>query len=302
MIKILWITFFWIVLITGQTPALEITSLAPVRGTPGTLVGISGGPFSLQTQPFLGEQYVSPLQILENYIDFTVPYLPPGNYSLTVQDNTMVAAQSYLFEVMAPTPQITNLSPSILDICTMTPENKLQVNGRNFLPGAVLLVNDRVVSSRVISSTSLEAQLPGFQNPGVYGVSVRNPDGATSLPHSLGINSIPEINSVERGAEFVNYYEVIIHGKNFLFNSTLVVKEPEANTIGQTYLQLFFVPIKRSQGEMDINAPQRNRLIYVDCQTLIYLRYPSSFQNKDLGLQVFNPDGQNTNQHFVVLP
>lgn len=300
--KILWITFFWIVLITGQTPALEITSLAPVRGTPGTLVGISGGPFSPQTLPFLGEQYVSPLQISENYIEFTVPYLPPGNYSLTVQDNTMSAAQSYLFEVMAPTPQITNLSPSILDVCTMTPENQLQVNGRNFLPGAVLLVNDRVVSSRVISSTSLEAQLPGFQNPGVYGVSVRNPDGATSLPHSLGVNSIPEINSVERGAEFVNYYEVIIHGKNFLFNSTLVVKEPEASTIGQTYLQLFFVPKKRSQGGMDINAPQRNRLIYVDCQTLIYLRYPSSFQNKDLGLQVFNPDGQNTNQHFVVLP
>lgn len=300
--KVSWITFFWIVLITVQTPALEITSLAPIRGTPGTLVGISGGPFSSQTQTFLGEQYISPLQTSENYIEFTVPYLPPGNYSLTVQDNTMATGQSYLFEVMAPTPQITNLSPSILDVCTMTPENQLQVNGRNFLPGAVLLVNDRVVPSRVSSSTSLEAQLPGFQTPGVYGVSVRNPDGATSLPHSLGVNSIPEINSVERGADFVNYYEVIIHGKNFLYNSTLVVKEPEASTIGQTYLQLFFVPQKRSQGGMDINAPQRNRLIYVDCQTLIYLRYPSSFQNKDLGLQVFNPDGQKTNQHFVVLP
>ena len=64
--KIPWVMFVYIVLITGQTLALEITSLAPVRGTPGTLVGISGGPFSTQTQPFLGEKYVAPRITLNN--------------------------------------------------------------------------------------------------------------------------------------------------------------------------------------------------------------------------------------------
>jgi hypothetical protein len=302
--KIPWVTFVCIVLITGQTLALEITSLAPVRGTPGTLVGISGGPFSPQTQPFLGEQYVAPRITLKNYMEFTVPYLPPGNYTLTVQDNTMVAAQTYQFEVMAPTPQVTNINPRILDACPIDPLNQLQINGRNFLPGAVLLVNDRVVPSRVISSTSIEAQMPGLRKPGVYGVSVSNQDGATSLPHSLWVNSTPEINSVERGADFVNHYEVIIHGKNFLFNSTLVVKEPEDSTIGQTYQQLSFVSRNNptSQGGLDTIAPQKNRLIYVDCQTLIYHRYPTSFQDKDLGLQVFNPDGRMTDQYYVALP
>lgn len=298
--KIPWITFACIALITGQTLALEVTSLAPIRGTPGTQVGISGGPFSPQTQPFLGERYVAPRIISENYMDFTVPNLPPGNYTLTVQDNTMVAAQTYQFEVMSPTPQVTDINPSILDACSMDPLNQLQINGRNFLQGAVLLVDDRVVPSRVISSTTIKAQLPGFQKPGVYGVSVRNRDGGTSLPHSLWVNSNPEINSVERGADFVNHYEVIIHGKNFLLNSTLVVKEPEDSALGQTYQRLSSLSPKSAMSQVNI-SPQGNRLVYVDCQTLIYYRYLTS-RTKDLGLQVFNPDGRKSDQYSVALP
>jgi len=295
-----WVTFACIALITGQALALEITSLAPVRGTPGTLVGIGGGPFSPQTQPFLGELYVVPRTILKNYMEFTVPFLPPGKYTLTVQDNTMVAAQTYQFEVMAPSPQVTNINPSILDACSIAPLNHLQINGRNFLPGAVLLVNDRVIPSRVISSTSIEAQLPSLQEPGVYGVSVSNQDGAKSLPHSLWVNSTPEIDSVEHGADFVTYYEVIIHGKNFLFNSTLVVKEPEDSALGETYQQLSSVSPESAVSQVSI-SPQGNRLIYVDCQTLIYQRYRTS-QAKDLRLQIFNPDGRKTGMYSVDLP
>jgi hypothetical protein len=298
--KIPWVTFACIALITGQALALEITSLAPVRGTPGTQVGISGGPFSLQTQPFLGENYVAPRIISENHMNFTVPNLPPGNYALTVQDNTMVAAQTYQFEVMFPTPQVTKINPSILDACSIDPLNQLQINGRNFRQGAVLLVNDRVVPSRFINATTIEAKLPKFQKPGVYGVSVSNRDGATSLPHSLWVNSTPEINSVERGADFVNHYEVIIHGKNFQFDSTLVVKEPEDSTLGQTYQRLSSLSPKSAASQVNV-SPQGNRLTYVDCQTLIYYRYRTS-QTKELGLQVFNSDGRKSDQYSVDLP
>jgi len=262
-------------------------------------VGIGGGPFSSQTQPFLGEQYIAPRTILKNYMEFTVPYLPPGVYTLTVQDNTMVAANSYQFEVIAPTPQVTNINPSILDACPIDSFNHLQITGRNFLPGAVLLVNDRVVPSTVISSTSIETQLPGFQEPGVYGVSVRNQLGATSLPHSLWVNSTPVIYSIEQGADFVNYYEVIIHGKNFLFNSTLVVKEPEDSAINQTYQQLSSGSPQNASSQ--VSASPQNRLIYVDCQTLIYHRYRTS-RAKDMRLQIFNPDGRKTDLYHVTLP
>ncbi len=76
--KIPWITFVCIFLIAGQTLALEITSLAPVRGTPGTLVAISGGPFSPQTQPFLGEQYVAPPDNLKKLYGIRGPLFIPG--------------------------------------------------------------------------------------------------------------------------------------------------------------------------------------------------------------------------------
>jgi hypothetical protein len=302
--KSLWATLMLLILAAPQSQALDITSLAPNRGTPGTLVAIDGGPFSPQAQAVIGEQYTTPRVVFENHLEFLVPNLPPGNYLLTVQDNTAVARQSFQFEVMAPTPEVSSLSPRMLDICSGDSQNQILVNGRNFLPGAVVLLNGNVVPSERQSSTAMEAQLMDFQKPGVYGVTVRNPDGGLSLPYSLSVNSVPEIYSIERGAEFVTYYEIIIHGKNFQFNSTLVLQEPGNSNSGQNDQQLSFTPRSSSSSEGGGTniAPQRDRLIYVDCQTLIYRRYPSSFQGKELGLQIFNPDGGNTGLHYVNMP
>jgi len=300
----LWATLMVLFLSTAQSHALDITALAPNRGTPGTLVAIDGGPFSPQAQPVIGEQYVSPRVVFENHLEFLVPNLPPGNYLLTVQDATTVARQSFQFEVMAPTPEVSSLIPRTLDICSGDSENQIQVNGRNFLPGAAVLLNGNIVPSERLSSTAMEAQMTDFQKPGVYGVTVRNPDGGISLPYSLSVNSVPEIYSIERGAEFVTYYEIIIHGKNFQFNSTLVLQESGNSNFGQNTQQLSFTPRSSasSEGGGTTIAPQRDRLIYVDCQTLIYRRYPSSFQGKELGLQIFNPDGGNTGLHYVTMP
>jgi len=300
----LWATLMVLFLSTAQSHALDITALAPNRGTPGTLVAIDGGPFSPQAQPVIGEQYVSPRVVFENHLEFLVPNLPPGNYLLTVQDATTVARQSFQFEVMAPTPEVSSLIPRTLDICSGDSQNQIQVNGRNFLPGAAVLLNGNIVPSERLSSTAMEAQLTDFQKPGVYGVTVRNPDGGISLPYSLSVNSVPEIYSIERGAEFVTYYEIIIHGKNFQFNSTLVLQESGNSNFGQNPQQLSFTPRSSasSEGGGTTIAPQRDRLIYVDCQTLIYRRYPSSFQGKELGLQIFNPDGGNTGLHYVTMP
>lgn len=299
-----WATLVTLLLSTGQPLALDITSLAPIRGTPGTLVAIDGGPFSSKTQPFLGEHYVEPRIVQDNHLEFTVPLLPPGNYLLTVQDNAATAGQSFQFEVMAPTPQVSSLNPHTIDICQIDAQAEIQVNGRNFLPGAEILVNNKLIPGHVINATTLEAHLPEFQQSGVYGVMVRNPDGAISLPYSLSVNSTPEIFSVERGADFVTYYEIIIHGKNFLFNSIMVLQESESGSANRTYQQLSFVPRSDAPAEGDGRtiAPQSDRLIFVDCQTLIYQRHPYSFQNKELGLQIFNPDGGSTDLYYVSLP
>ncbi len=296
-----WVLLF---LIAGTAQALEVTSLAPTQGAPGTLVMIGGGPFSATTEIFLGETAVPPRAVLPNQIEIAVPFQPAGQYALTVRDQDSIASGGYRFDILAPTPQITSITPRTLDICTTENEHPLDVNGQNFLAGAVVLLDGTAVPSRVIDITTIEARLPRIQQPGIHGIAIRNPDGATSLPLSLSVNNIPEIDSVERGADTVNAYEMVIHGKNFQFDSILVVNEPQTSTLGQASQQLSFVPRRNTAAQEDPDnlTPQRNHLIFVDCRTLIYRRLPSSFQNKDLSLQVFNPDGGHTGLIHVTLP
>ena len=299
-----WMVLFYMAMGIAPVSAIEVVSLAPNQGAPGTLVEVGGGPFSGATEVFLGERFVPPLRVNESSLEFTVPYLRPGNYLLTVQNDRDVAEQNFNFEVLAPTPLISNIDPQNLDVCRPGPEAPLQVAGRNFLEGAVVLIDDVVVPTTFAGPASLEARLQGSRRPGVYGVKVRNPDGATSLPHSLWIDSIPEIISVEQGNEFVNYYEVVIHGKNFLASSTLVVREPDDSLIGQAWRQFSFGarPDRGGFGGGNTIAPQRDRLVYVDCQTLIYYRYSNISQEKELELTVINPEGHKTDPYFVSLP
>ncbi len=298
--KTMLIVLVGILLTTTQVHALELTALAPIRGTPGTLIAVYGGPFTPQTRLFLGEQYVEPRVILENQIEFTIPELDPGSYALTVQNDTVTAAQDYQFEVLSATPEIFGLEPRILDSCRPDDQSPVKVIGRNFQPGAQLVVNQNVMPSQRISQTLIEAEFTELETSGVYGVAVRNPDGATSLPHSLWIKDVPEIISVEQGESLVNSYQVIIHGKNFHFNSTLIVNEPADSTIGQTSQQLSFAARDNILGQA-VAGNEISSLSYVDCQTLIYHRYPS-WQDKELTLQIFNPDGRKTDPYHVSLP
>jgi hypothetical protein len=159
-----------------------------------------------------------------------------------------------------------------------------------------------VVASRTIDATSLQFRLPEMP-AGVYGVQVRNTDGAASLPHSLWINSLPEISTVERGGDYVNNYEMIIRGKNFFYNSILMVREPENSTFGRDYRQLAFrAGQDGSTGYGNFQAMPGEQLTYRDCTTLIYQRYPLDMQDKDLILQVINPDGKKTDPFPVTLP
>lgn len=292
-----------LLIVPGPAAALDVVSLAPGRGAPGTLVVVGGGPFAAGTQPFLGNHYVAPLRILEHRLEFTVPEIPPGDYLLTIQNESTVAESPFQFEVLAPTPDITELVPRNIDLCSTDSERLLEIDGRNFLAGAVAQVGDTVVPTRVVNATQLEARLPAFQQPGVYGVVVRNPDGEASLPHSLWVDGIPEISSVEQGEAFVDHYEMIVHGKNFLPNSILVVREPKGSTFGRNARQRSFIA---GNGGADRGAaevqPQRGRLTQVDCRTLVYDRYPTVFQTKTLELMVVNPDGHKTDTFYADLP
>lgn len=282
--------------------ALEITAVSPNRGAPASRVVLSGGPFSPQSRIYLGEQFVAATQVLPNQMVFTVPPLPPGSYSLTVQSDEDVAIQAFTFEILAAQPQIVAVTPNNLDFCADEAERLVLVEGRGFLPGALILLNGNAVSGRIVDDGRLEFRLPELP-AGVYGVEVRNPDGSSSIPHSLWINSVPEIASIERGDDFVNHYEIIVHGKNFFFNSILVVREPENTTVGKNFRQLTFHAGQGDPGgRRSIQAQPGEKLLYNDCRTLVYQRYPSTPQDKELTLQVINPDGKKTEPYTATLP
>lgn len=283
--------------------AMEITSVSPGRATPDARVVLTGGIFTPQSRVYLGEQFVAPLQLLPRQIEFVVPSLPPGTYSLTVQDDVDAAAQPFLFEVLAPHPQITAIDPPSVDVCADDVERTVRVFGRHFRPGTALLVGGNVVASRVVDEGTLELRLPGLP-AGVYGLEARNPDGTTSLPQSLWVTGVPEITGVERGGEFVNHYEVVIRGRNFFFNSILVVREPDTVAGGGSTRQLTYYAHRGAPGApggLTIGGGGES-LRFNDCRTLVYLRYPSNFQDKPLTLQVINPDGTKTAPYAMTLP
>ena len=166
-----------------------------------------------------------------------------------------------------------------------------------------MLLEVIVILPRIVSPTRIEARLRTFQQPGVYGLKVSNPDGAASLPHSIWVDGIPEISSVSQGATFLEYYEVIIQGKNFLPNSILIVKEPETSLTGQANRQFSFAAQGRGTSAGGaIIAPPRDRLTFIDCRTLVYDRYPTTTQSKSLQFSIVNPDGHRTDTYTADMP
>ena len=282
--------------------ALEITSVAPTRATPETRVVLTGGPFSQQSRIYLGEQFVPPIRMLPRQLEFIVPPLAPGTYSLTVQDDIDTAVQPFNFEVLASPPQLADVEPKNLDVCSDESERLVRVEGRNLSPETQLLLDGKAVGYRFIAPGAMEFRLPDLP-AGVYGIEARNPDGTSSLPQSLWVNNVPEITGVERGGDFVNHYEMIIRGKNFFYNSILVVREP--NTIaGSTDIRrLTYYANRGAPGAgSGAFATTGEALRYNDCGTLLYLRYPIDFQDKELTLQVINPDGRKTAPYVVTMP
>jgi hypothetical protein len=285
----------------GQT--LELTSVSPNRGVPGTPVRVTGGPFSSGAQVFFGAQLAATVDVRAGALTVIVPPLQPGSYALSVQDGNEAAWQSYTFEVLEPSPLISSISPRNIDACSDSGERRILVEGRHFLPGSALLLDGAAVAVRDRGRSRLEFDLPRGLQAGVYGVQVRNPGGASSLPHSLWVNNIPEIFQVELGNEYVNHYEVIIRGRNFYYNSTLTVSQPGSVLPDLAHRPLTLHAHEENLGLVpNVSPPQSDRLIYRDCQTLIYYRYPPSTQENELVLQVINPDGKNSEPFSVSLP
>jgi hypothetical protein len=279
--------------------AQEFTTVSPGTAAAGTAVTVSGGPFGTGVTVLLGGREIIPDQRTERQLVFTVPPLPDGTYPLSLREGDRTSSRSYNFRVHSPPPGILSLSPANIDECATESQRQVVVEGRHFQPGARVLLDGKVIAHTRSGESTLTFTVPPLP-AGIYGVQVINPDEKRSLPHSLWFNSIPEITSVRQGEDFVNYYELVIEGKNFTYNSVLVVSEYPSGAFDQPPQQ----KIVTAQGKTDplLGRTQGDNLYFSNCHTLIYNRYPYSTQLKRAILQVVNPDGKRTSPYDVSIP
>jgi len=279
----------------GAPPS--ILSIIPAQAEPGVVVTLSGAGFTERSTVFLGNTEIAVRLPSPKVLNFEIPKLAPGQYALYIRRDDGVASKVYSFFVQPVKPVVTGLSPDSISACTTGREREVIASGRNFQEGAQVLFDGAAIRSRFISSGSI-----GFLTPqvagGMHQVQVRNPEETVSAAQGLLIDTKPEIENVTRGDESVNYYNLIIQGRNFQQNSTVVVmEERNYESSGQPPQ----VDVKRLGSGMSGGA-ERDRTVYVSCNRIIYQRSPYSPVDKSLRVQVINPTGEESSVAYVSAP
>lgn len=264
--------------------APTILSIVPAQGEPGSKVSIFGSGFGPSSSVFLGTVEVTATMLDGRQIDFTIPQLDAGLYALYVKRSDGTSGRVYNFTVQAQRPVLASLSPDRVSACAQGGEREVAARGRNFTAGSMLLFDGAVIPSRLVSPEEVVFSVPQAAG-GQHQVVIRNDQGDNaSLPRALAVESRPEISQVSVGSEYVNYYELNIYGRNFQYNSSIVV---DGQRIG---------------GRGGEATGERDRLIYVDCTRMVYQRHPYSPVNKDFRIMVMNPGGESSQTVQVSAP
>ena len=266
--------------------ALEITAVVPSTAAPGASVTLTGGPFAAGDMVLIGDRRLAAASIAPTRLTFTVPELASGIYALAVERAGVRSAHNLQLRVAQPPPRIALLSPATLDSCTSESERQVTISGSNFRPGAQLLLDNTVLVVEKLADSEIVFTLPAV-TPGLHQVQVVNPDNQRSLPHGLFLSSTPEITSVQSGADNVVEYELILAGRNFLFNSQLTANG---------------VAVGKALGNISADGSVRETMRYVDCTILIYTRRPFLREPQELSLQVVNPGGEQSNVYQLSTP
>ncbi len=272
---------FFLLVLAPPAPAFELTSVSPATIRPGAPLTLTGGPFGPQTRIVLGDLELRPDSLNERRMSVTVPPLPEGEYRLFLRDGK-VETPALSLTIPPPTPQITSLSPTTLDECSPPAARTVTVRGNHFAPGASLLLDGSVVAAGATTTGEFTFSVPAIAG-GIHQLQVINPDGKASIPHALFIDSTPEIIGVSQGTDNVTSYDLIIRGKNFLFSSILSVDGREVFPARQTTVA-------------------KDYIRYLDCQTLIFRRFPYSQDLKRVTLQIINPGGRESPVFAVTIP
>jgi hypothetical protein len=268
------------------TAAIEIVSISPSTAAIGSQVSVTGGPFEDGLRVLIGDLEVRPSMVAERQLAFEVPALPAGDYLLSLKRGEQATARPFLLRIVDPQPVILNLEPARVDLCSSGDQRRILVHGRDFAAGARLLVDGAQLPAERISSSRIEFTLPDL-TVGLHRVQVIHSDGNGSLPFAVLIDGVPEIISVVPGEDRVVSYDLVIHGRNFAASSDLLVNG---------------VSVKFSLATTGKSGGGRDVLRFVDCQTLIYTRFPLDSDPEQLSLTVVVPGAERSTPFYITAP
>ena len=263
-------------------PQVSILSIIPTQAEPGGNVTLYGSGFTANTTVFLGNFEVSAKIFGPKQLSFEVPMLEPGLYALFLRREDNSTSKTYNFTVQPQKPVISALQPDRVDICSTGRDREIMIGGRSFMERSMVFFDGAAIRSRFISPEALAFTVPDVPG-GLHQVQVKNSAEASSMVMALFIESKPEILSISQGEEFVSYYNLIINGRNFQQNSVLVVDG-------------------RSLSGVTINANEREKVVYLGCNTIIYERHPYDTSPKNFRVQVINPNGGESSVIQVTAP
>ncbi|WP_298268140.1 IPT/TIG domain-containing protein [Geobacter sp.] len=277
-----------------STPAVNILSIIPAQGEPNSTITLSGTAFTEKTVAFLGNTEVPTKVISPQTLTFDIPKLAPGLYALFLKREDGTTSRTYNFMILPPKPVVDSISPDSIAACSSGAERRITISGHNFEPGNRVLFDGSIVASSYSSPESVSFTVPAVPG-GLHQVQVKNPEDTITTPITLSVISTPEIYGVSRGESFVTYYKLIIEGKNFQPGSSLMVEE-----------RSFQVGLNAGVGKRltagATRSGERESVIFVDCSKLVYQRYPADPTDKDLRIQVVNPNGEVSSVVQVTAP
>lgn len=254
-------------------PAPTILSIIPAQAEPGSTVMIFGSGFGDKISAYLGSNGIPAKATGGKQLEFTVPALKAGLYALYLKREDGTAGRVYNFTVLPLRPVLNVLSPAQISSCAQGSDREVIAEGEHFTESSLLLFDGAAIKNRVLSAETIAFTVPQVAG-GLHQVTVRNGQDNVSVAVALAVDTKPEISQITVGNEYVNYYELIINGKNFQQNSAI------------------YVDGQRIGGRGGQETVERERLVYTDCTKLIYLRYPYSPVNKDFRIQVVNPGNE----------
>jgi hypothetical protein len=245
-------------------------------------VTLFGSGFTENTRAFLGNTEIQTTVDGPKQLSFDIPDLAPGLYGLYIRREDGATSKVYKFPVTPRTPFVTSVSPDRIFACSSGSEREVSVYGGNFQERSQVLFDGAAVRSRFLSRETLTFSAPRVAG-GQHSVQVQNQGNALSSAISLFIDSKPEITGISQGQNFVNYYNLIIDGQNFQSNSKVVVDG-------------------KSMTAASVNLNDRERVIYVNCNRIIYERHPYSSDVKSFSVQIINPNGEESSPVLVSEP